>query len=437
MRCLVLVSVLVCACSSGAGQGESRHNIVGGTITSAFPAVVGVLVSNGGYCTGTLIAPNVVLTAAHCVSDFVEANTPTASEVAFGDGAGLWDAQIGTIDMIMERRYAPPAFNKFDIALVRMASPAPDGVTPRNFNRRPLDDNYIGLPINVVGFGLGGDGEPAGIKRWMSTTVDDITYYHVIFGDPNFNTCSGDSGGPTFADIDGEEVVIGVTSFGRGGCMGTSNMTRTDTYQGLLDQVVNAWSGPCPADGFCDEGCVAEDPDCDPCRFEGTCAVGCENVDLDCPIGALNAEACGDRFDCESRVCVTAPDDQRIKFCSQECDPQDPGACITPLAACREVDGANVCVYAGPTASAQGAGCDGAEDCRSGNCDAEQRICVEPCTDSCVDGYSCQNGFCRLSESGGGCAVTGRGTTPWIALLMLLSLFGCRRKGTLEGHARD
>src|SRR5437870_4169995 len=66
-----LLALFLVGCGSAENvdsTGENRGSIVGGTATSSFPAV-GALTKNGSpFCSGTLIAPRKVATAAHCLS---------------------------------------------------------------------------------------------------------------------------------------------------------------------------------------------------------------------------------------------------------------------------------------------------------------------------------------------------------------------------------
>jgi secreted trypsin-like serine protease len=69
---------------------------VGGTADTADPAVVGIAVNGRAGCTGTLIAPQTVITAAHCFQG-VGSQTPVAVWFAPASATGGLGAAITII----------------------------------------------------------------------------------------------------------------------------------------------------------------------------------------------------------------------------------------------------------------------------------------------------------------------------------------------------
>jgi len=422
--------------------GELDRPIIGGRVAVGDPAVVGLrmCVTGGGcsICSGTLVGRQSVLTASHCIDGNVEAGEPEGVGVFFGtslDGEGTWIAA----DAIALHRYYDPQTLDFDIAMVHLAEPAPADIDPVVVSDRPLAGDDVGLDIRMVGFGetaLGaGD---AGTKRTVDSELRSVADRHIFVGTTEYNTCKGDSGGPTFSDLGDGEVQIGVTSRSRG-CEENSVKMRVDVFTGdLIWPWIDRFEGPCALDGTCVEDCPrSPDPDCDPCLWDGTCAEGCAAPDWDCPLGGMVGESCAGAGQCEFGICQEGLDDPRVLYCSRACDPDGPAVCLDGMV-CDDPDGAGArCLWPGPTPGALGSSCALAADCRSGLCEAG--TCVEPCDE--VAGGVCPAPLeCRPSEVAaidvcgpaiadpGGCGCrSGGGGGPAGALVLLALVLLARR----------
>jgi MYXO-CTERM domain-containing protein len=219
--------------------------------------------------------------------------------------------------------------------------------------------------------------------------------------------------------------------------MDRSFVTRTDIYKNdFLLEVIAAWDGPCPLDGNCvTDGCGDfPDPDCDPCGFNGQCASGCDRVDLDCAKGRFAGDFCDRNDDCESRRCVEALDDPRVKYCSSVCG--SGVACEAPLTACQDSNGEQLCFFAGTTPSSQGAECTTGDDCRSGVCHPDDKVCIEECGDgfpACAEPFVCEkfasSRACVFESGGCGCRVGAPGAGgAALALGVVIALLGLRRR---------
>lgn len=406
--------------------------IIGGIEDDGSPAVVMTTTSTGS-CTGTLVAPRIVLTAGHCVINSIKAGNH-GGRVYFGHGGSEgFDTSVRVSRLAAHRFYE--TFQFYDIAMMRLQDPAPPEIEPMAFQLDPIPNDMIGETVRVVGFGVS-DGVAQtgfGVKRTLFTQITSMAKHHIGYGDSGSNICQGDSGGPTFMDNfpDGE-IVIAVSSYGANNCMAESQVARTDAYPDWLIEVYDAWSGPCQHDGVCvTDGCRTPDPDCDTCGFDGVCGSQCPRPDLDCELGEFAGDLCNTDFDCEYRRCVPALDDPRIKYCSATCDPEGPvlDECTAPLSVCSNAStDDHVCHYNGPSPGAQGHDCTDGSDCRSGACDGEFDICVEQCGDGlpeCPGEYSCEKrggaSVCTFPSGGGcGCRAGGRGGRSGGGIAMLL-----------------
>ena len=218
-----------------------QTRIINGTATSAFPAV-GLIGGDGeDFCSGTLIAPQYVLTAAHC-----------AEGVA--DTAGRFT--IGGRTYLTERVFVHPGYtgnvgndSSNDLAIYKLRD-AVVGIAPIPIFR---GTPQVGQILTLVGFGGGGTGTTGsngdfGTKRVGTTPIDEVSRTLILWNFDNnseSNTAPGDSGGPAFLTVNGVVFVAGVTSGGDSATAAIGDHsfdTRVDAYASWIDSIVGATS---------------------------------------------------------------------------------------------------------------------------------------------------------------------------------------------------
>jgi secreted trypsin-like serine protease len=214
-------------------------------------AVVTIIGSRGSFCSGSVIAQDLVLTAAHCVLPGAEYKVIVPGE---------------TPPRLLEiRRVAShPQFNvqsimahraSADVALLQLAAPLPASKAPAPLGA-PVIPIAVGARLTIAGVGVTrrGDGKTGGTIRAADLAVTGKPgTLQIRLADPLANNvreglgaCTGDSGAPAFEMQGGRATIVGVVSWSTGanntdGCGGLTGVTPLTLYREWILRTARGW----------------------------------------------------------------------------------------------------------------------------------------------------------------------------------------------------
>jgi len=341
---------------------SEEEAIINGSPDLTHTAVVAVLAPDFA-CTGTVIQVKgtigYVLTAAHCCP---ANDLPDQVVVGTNYNTGVIH-QIVAGSIVKDACYLDFPGSTDDVCLLKFTNatgvPVIPPMTPQT------DALTVGTPITYVGYGItiAPPGNNNSVRRYVDKTISKVDTYFVEYANADVSgTCQGDSGGPGLVNVNGQEMVASVTSYGDQSCSQLGASARASTlYTNFI--------APYLADMAPNPSCPAA-TDCNVCSNAATQQGACANVTSAC----FNDAKCAALAQCY-QGCGT-------QSCINLCNTQDVGG-LTKYAAIFSCVCNTACVSA----------CGDTTTCTAPKCglkvtDATCSGCVE--ASCCVEAWECQ-----------------------------------------------
>jgi secreted trypsin-like serine protease len=275
LRLIFVLAALGLAAAPLAQADPPTAYVIGGTAvpTGGAPYAVYIQASTGGgtyvSCTGSVIAPTIILTAAHCVFNKATGAVLAASAISVSAGSVNRPPSSppppANVAVVRPDPYFNPATFQADAALLFLTAAVPASATPVALATTANGELYApGTQATFSGWGeTVADVSSSAPMQLQSGTVAILANsacqtavefhpgYTLCTGGPTYRpaTCHGDSGGPLVVTTASGPVQIGVTSYGSAvGCgIAPDYFTRVSSVQ---TWIASAIAGAAPPPSF-------------------------------------------------------------------------------------------------------------------------------------------------------------------------------------------
>ncbi|MDQ3231329.1 MAG: trypsin-like serine protease [Pseudobdellovibrionaceae bacterium] len=220
---ILLVPGFLLMCDRATDEESSALRMVNGSIPAAdHPAALSAVAlvdknSQNHFCSGTLVAENLIVTAAHCVFD----KRPEDFQILFGRDTKQGNVVLRTPEALSTFKKFQKFESNFDIAWVRFPGGVPQGFQPVEIWHQP-NALEAKTPLSIAGYGRTSSqcmfDDPTcqgGKLLYVDTNVREFVNHGRLFNlivigpRPDHGPCFGDSGGPAYVQRNGRWYLAG------------------------------------------------------------------------------------------------------------------------------------------------------------------------------------------------------------------------------------
>ncbi|MBM6592381.1 S1 family peptidase [Microvirga pudoricolor] len=248
---LALASLIVPAQAVMRGQ-PSRHP------DGLRQSVVWIENSEGELCSGALIRPDLVLTAAHCMMD-------QASYRVVALNRAFKPQRLRVVAAAVHPQFMPGTTPRtqpgVDLAILKLERPLTDGFVP--FNLSAIGQLQPGERVTIAGYGIVGEGQRGSARTLRQTDLVSLgpvkisNRVHIVADENRLaqttgaGACRGDSGGPILVPTQAGYQLLGIVSWSSGAlrsarnsaCGGLTAVTPVSDHLAWINQGVASLDG--------------------------------------------------------------------------------------------------------------------------------------------------------------------------------------------------